>query len=498
MQLNSRSFLKTSAVMTTGATAIFGSSSALAMPNIAPEKYTESYDVVIIGAGGAGLAAACEAVDKKLSVLVLESQAAVGGSSTICGGAYSAADTYLQREKGIKDSNELFVKDMLKTGGYMNDEALVRAFVKESKEHFDWLVKQGVKPNVVTSASGMSVPRAHGFKPSEVIQAMKNYAVKGGAKIMVNTAAERLLYCPKTNRIVGVKAVRKGKEMTFEGKKGVLLAAGGFSRNPDMLAKYAPPMKRASTIAGLGTNGSGIKMALAYGADMIDTAYIKATYGFKINPESIARDFSIIYYSGAIMVNSDGQRFVNESVSYKILGDRALEQKDGKSWLIFDEKMRKNASNGNNWDKVLWKPIDEGRTDLDWLFVGNTIEEAAKKAGLDPAKVKATVDRYNANVDKGNDPDFGRNSLSSGFGKPTKIENGPFYVFPSVPVMIGTYCGLKINTNCQVIDVFGDVIPGLWAAGELVGGVHGAAYMTGTAFAKAQSFGRLAIRSIAG
>ncbi|WP_290371761.1 FAD-binding protein [uncultured Parasutterella sp.] len=116
---------------------------------------------------------------------------------------------------------------------------------------------------------------------------------------------------------------------------------------------------------------------------------------------------------------------------------------------------------------------------------------------MDPAKIKATVDRYNANVEKGNDPDFGRNSLSSGFGKPAKIENGPFYIYPSVPVMIGTYCGLKVNPKAQVIDVFGNRINGLWAAGELIGGVHGAAYMTRTAFAKAQAFGRIAVKGIA-
>lgn len=493
MTLSRRTFLSSSAVIFSSGAATL----AHAMPNMAPQEFNETYDIVIIGAGGAGLAAACEAVDKKLSVLVLESQPFVGGSSTICGGAYSAADTYFQREKGIKDNDELFVKDMLKTGQNQNDEKLVRAFVAESKKQFDWLVAHGVKPTTVTTASGMSVPRAHGFNPAAVIKVMRDYAVQGGAKIMLNTDANRLLCSADGKRIVGVKAIRKGKELFFAGKKGILLAAGGFSRNPDMLAQYAPPMKRASTIASMGTKGTGIKMALAYGAEMIDTAYIKATYGFKVNPGSIANDFSIIYYSGAIMVNSDGARFVNESLSYKLLGDKALEQKDGKSWLIFDEKMRKHASNGNNWDKVLWKPIDEGKKDLDWVFQGDTIEEAAKKAGLDPAKIKATVDRYNANVEKGNDPDFGRNSLSSGFGKPGKIENGPFYIFPSVPVMIGTYCGLKVNPNAQVLDVFGERINGLWAAGELIGGVHGAAYMTGTAFAKAQAFGRIAVRDMA-
>lgn len=493
MSLNRRQFLSASALLGSA----FGfTKEALAQPVDVPAKWDEEYDVVVVGAGGAGLAAACTAVENKASVIVLESQPTIGGSSIICGGAYSAADTYLQREKGIQDNDELFVKDMLKTGGHMNDEALVRTYVKESKAQFEWIVAHGVKPNTVTTASGMSVPRAHGFNPADVINCMAKYAKDNGAKIVLRTTAERLVYDAKSHKIVGVKAKnRSGKTVYYHAKKGVLMAAGGFSRNPDMLAKYAPPLKLAKTITGTGTDGSGIKMMLAYGADMMDTAYIKATYGFKEKPNSIAKDFSIIYYSGAIMVNSDGQRFVDESLSYKLLGDKALLQKDGKSWLVFDEAMRKHAMSTNNWDKVIWAPIDEGKKDLDFVFVGNTIEEAAQKAGLDPKAVAATVKKYNETAPEGRDP-LGRTSLSSGFGKPLKIEKGPFYVYPAVPVMIGTYCGVRTNTNAEVLDVFGDRIEGLWAAGELMGGVHGAAYMTGTAFSKAQAFGRIAVRDM--
>ena len=132
-----------------------------------------------------------------------------------------------------------------------------------------------------------------------------------------------------------------------------------------------------------------------------------------------------------------------------------------------------------------------------WVYFAETLEEAAKKAGLDPKAVKETVEKYNKGIKESND-EFGRKSLTSGFGKPVPIEKGPFYIMPTTAALIGTYCGLKINEKAQVINVFNEVIPALYAVGELTGGVHGAAYMTGTAFGKAICFGRIAVDSIAG
>ena len=197
------------------------------------------------------------------------------------------------------------------------------------------------------------------------------------------------------------------------------------------------------------------------------------------------------------MVNKEGKRFVNESLSYKLLGDLALSQPEGKSYMIFDEPMRKAQMGRRAIDKKLFSPIDEGKQ-LDFLYTGKTIAEAAKKAGLPVETVEETIRNYNKGVEAGNDVEFGRNSLTSGHGKPMKIETGPFYIMPTTAALIGTYCGLKINTKAQVIDVFGDKINNLYAAGEIVGGVHGSAYMTGTAWGKAMSLGRLAARNIAG
>jgi fumarate reductase flavoprotein subunit len=489
--LSRRTFIAGSALL--GAAVI---PMAHALPTKPEKSWDMSFDMVIVGGGAAGFSAACQALDKGLKVALLEKLPMVGGSTVLSGGQWAACGTAEQIAKGVKDDEETFFNDMRKVGGNQNDPDLVRAFIKESRRRYDWVTKElGVKPKALMAASGMSVPRAHTFTPSEIIEAMQKYAKGKGLTILLNTKAERLTWDDKKGRINGVKASRKGKTLCIEAKKGVLLAAGGFSQNKKMLSRYSEVMANASAVSSVGCNGEGILMAQAYGADMIDTNYIKATYGFKEHPEK-RKGATTVYYSGAIMINLDGKRFVNESISYKILGDKALAQKEGKSFLLFDEAIRKAQMAKRPGDKALWAPYDEGK-ETDFSFRGSTIEEVAQKAGLDPAAVRATVDRYNKFVEEGSDKDFGRNSLTSTYGKPVKIENGPFYIFPSVAALIATYCGVKINPKAQVIDVFGDVIPGLYAAGEMTGGVHGVAYMTGTSVGKAISFGSIAARSIA-
>ncbi len=239
MSLNRRTFLTVGAAAAAGIAA----SAAHALPVGKPEKWDSEFDIVIVGAGGAGLAAGSVAADLKLSAVVLEKEPVVGGSSTICGGQWSVAGTDEQKKRGIEDSEELFVKDMLTTGQNKNDPAIVRAFVKESKAMYEWVTgKLGVKPVTVTLAAGKSVPRAHTFNPSQVIQALKTYDEKNGVKIMTRTAAERLIWDDEAGCIAGVRAKRGSKTMNIRAKKGVLLATGGFSRwggarNPDLLSR---------------------------------------------------------------------------------------------------------------------------------------------------------------------------------------------------------------------------------------------------------------------
>lgn len=478
-------------------TASFGAMSFMPVTAVRAAGFDKEYDVIIIGAGGAGLAAACRAGDLGLSAIVLEKTAIIGGSSILCGGQFSTFGTDLQEQKGKKDTADIFYNDMIKTGKGMNDPKVVKAFVDMSKVQYEFLTKTlGVHPRGVMAASGMSVPRAHTFNPPEVIKAMLKYAKDKGVEVVINAPAHRLITDCASGRVIGVKATINKKDVILGATKGVVLASGGFSRNQELLAKFNPIMAKADAIAGGGTQGDGILMAQAIGADTLDTTYIKASYGFKLHP-TIIQDMSLITYSGAIMINKEGKRFTDESQSYKLQGDASLAQTDGYSYQVFDKNILDYDVKNDTQGIEMMTALTKDPAGQDWVYFGETIEEAAKKAGLDPKEVKVTIEKYNKGVKEGKD-EFGRTSLTSGFGKPVPIEKAPFYIMPTTAALIGTYCGLKINEKAQVINVFNEVIPALYAAGELTGGVHGAAYMTGTAFGKAICFGRIAIDTIAG
>ena len=470
---------------------------ATTLPVLAAKpQFDRSYDVVIVGAGGAGLAAACRAAELGLKPIVLEKVGLIGGSSLLCGGQYSTFGTDLQKAKGKEDTAELFYNDMIKTGKGENDPKVVKAYVDMSKKQYDFITKTlNIQPKGVMAASGMSVPRAHTFDPTQIIPAMAKYAKDHGAEIVLNAPVLRLVRDPDTDRIIGVKAMINKQPVFIEAKKGVILASGGFSRNPKLLAKFNPVMAKADAISGGGTQGDGILMAQAVGADTLDTSYIKASYGFKLKP-TVIQDMSLITYSGAIMVNKEGQRFVDESISYKLQGDASLAQTDGYSFQVFDKKILDYDLKNDTQGIEMMTALSKDPKGQDWVFVGETIEEAAKKAGLDPKAVANTITKYNQGIKEGND-EFGRTSLTSGFGKPVPLDTAPFYIMPTTAALIGTYCGVKINEKGQVLNVFDEVIPGLYAAGEMTGGVHGAAYMTGTAFGKALCFGRIAAEDIA-
>ncbi len=489
--LSRRNFVKTAAAAGAGLAAL----SALpvpagAVPTAKPAKWTYEADVIIIGGGGAGLAAACEAVDKKLSVYVLEKEPILGGSTIICGGQMSFAGTPEQKERNINDSIELYTKDMLEVGEHMNNPELIKAFMDLNMDTYHWLKGMGIAIGEPRAASGMSVPRGHQVSPAQLITVMHKYVTDRGGKVLTNCAAQRLTYDGK--KICGITAKLRGKDVSFGAKKGVILAAGGYSRNPDLLGQYTPAMRRAQVVAGMGCTGDGIKMAQAYGADFIDSPYVKATFGVILKPNVWSQDRMSYYYSGAAVLNKRGKRIVNESISYKLIGDAALAQPEGYAFQVFDSAVRAATYEKNKVSPEAARKFEE-RPGI--VFKADSIKEVAKLAGIDPDAAEETIKNYNRFVEKGTDPEFGRQYLSGKYGKPLKIEKPPFYAMPTTAAVIATYCGVRITPKTQVVDVFGQLIPGLYAAGEMTGGFHGSAYMTGTAFAKAVVFGRIAARN---
>jgi len=477
--LSRRNFVKVSAL---GLAAIAGLGARDAFAKV-PRKWDQEADIVIVGAGGAGFAAAIEAARAGAKVIILEKTPTVGGSTRLCGGALAFAGTDLQASKNVKDGNDLLKKDLLTVGGNMNDPVQVQAYLDNQLATYEWLKKLGVKFVQLTIASGMSAPRAHQVVPPDVIKILGDTAKASGAVLLMQTAASRLILDEKTGRIRGVLVEQRGRKLNFGARKAVVLTSGGFSFNRDLLARFVPPMSKARAMVGLGSHGDGLKMAWGCGADLVDMPYIKSTFGYHPDCTS-TKQRAHIYYKGAIIVNKEGKRFVNESISYKLLGDAALVQTGAVAYSVWDAKVRE-ASKGDALSPV------EGLEKQGLVFQAPTIAELAAKIGVPPKALEETVKDYNSGIDRGSDA-FGRKTLTSGFGKPTKIENAPYSAFLSTGVILGTYGGIRIDGKARVLNIYGETIPGLFAAGEITGGMHGAAYMTGSAFGKAVIFGRIA------
>jgi len=438
-------------------------------------------DVVIVGGGAAGFAAAAAATQAGASAVLLEKLPVPGGSSALSGGCLAFAGTPLQQAQGISDSADLLFDDLREVGGRENDEGLVRAYADRQLETYRWLVDVGIAFSpVIETASGQSVPRVHTVDPADMVRQLHGHAAATGRLTYVPNTAGRSLVRDASGAVTGV-VTTDGR--TFAGRR-VLLASGGFAKDPAQIHAFAPQYREAIFIAGEGSTGDGMRMARKLGADLRDMAYIKGTFGK--HPTDDTNDHSLqAVYKGAIAVNQDGRRYVDESLSYKLLGDACMAQPWHTTYQILDQDIFNSGD-----DRV--RILDFGRRLEEGLFVvADTLADLAVQLEIPVDQLEATVARYNGFVDAGEDRDFGRKHLVHHFGALRRIERPPFYAYPSTAVVFGTYCGLRVDGDGRVIDVDGDAIDGLYAAGEVVGGFHGAAYMTGSALGKAVVFGRL-------
>lgn len=448
--------------------------------------------LVVVGAGMAGFAAALQAAQAGHDVVLLEKLAETGGSSAMSGGCLAFAGTDLQRTNGVEDSSELLFKDLREVGKFENDETLVQAYVENQLDTYEWMKQAGVQfgPHIETS-SGQSVPRVHNVDPADAVRALATAARRTGhVQLLTGTQALRLIHEPRTGRVIGVTAQRDGVTFNILASRGVVLASGGFVQNAELIHRYAPQYNEdtAVFIGGAGNTGDGLKMAQQLGADCRDMIYIKGTYGK--HPVDETNHHSLLaVYKGAIAVNQDGKRYVDESISYKLLGDACIQQPYSATFQIFDQAI---FDSGDNQTRIL---DIERRHEEGLVIQADTLEALADLIEVPAAVLVDTVDTYNGYVDAGHDPDFGRAHLVHQHGNLVKIQTGPFYAYPSTAAVYGTYCGLCVDAAMRVLDVYGTPIAGLHAAGEVVGGLHGSAYMTGSALGKAAIFGRIAART---
>lgn len=266
----------------------------------------------------------------------------------------------------------------------------------------------------------------------------------------------------------------------------VVLATGGFSRSEEWLAAFAPAQRTALRIGGRGNTGDGLRIGMSLGANLRDMGHVKGTFG--VHPSAGTEERLLIHpiFKGGIAVNLDGRRFVDESVSYKISGDACLRQRNGLAYQLFDAGIMALSIDGVTTSDF------RGALASGHLIEAPTIAALATAIDIDPAVLSATLARYNADSAAGLDTQFGRDGLANHYGRLCTIDKPPFYAYLSTSAVLATYAGLAIDERARLVDVYGDVIAGVFAAGEVTGGFHGAAYMTGSSLGKSAVFGRIA------
>lgn len=444
-------------------------------------------DFLIVGSGGAGLVAAVRGSELGIKhIMVIEKEPLIGGSSIRCGGHWSLSETEFQKSKQVLDSDELFFKDLMEAGQGANDPKLVRKFIEKGREEYNYFRIHGINPLSLWASGGSSVPRGHVYDPEQLIRFLLKSALKNGVKVKTGIRAIDLKIS-EDKKTLFLTASYVGRLIKIKAK-AVLLASGGFANNRDILSTFVDDIDNVQIFSGNGNTGDGLMMAMKLGAQLIDTEFIKPSYGF-IRNASDANDFSMIFYGGAVILNQSGKRFVNESMSYKDIGPIALKQTNGKSYIVFDERIRKDQLERRPPEAHL---IGKITNDNKNFFVSHNLEEAARAAGVNAENAVTTIREYNRAIDSNDLIPFQRQTLSGGFGKPVKIESPPFYVMPATCGIMGTYCGLKVNEDTQVLLQNGETIENLLAAGEIMGGVHGANFTPGCGFGKALAFGRVA------
>ena len=294
-------------------------------------------DLLVIGAGAAGVSAALTAAQSGIKVTLLEKEGEVGGSTVLSGGSVSLAGTDIQRKLGIPDSEQSLFDDIRRVGKNQNDPDIVRAYVDHQAETYQWMVENDVKfSDRVGFAEGSPVQRKHSINPAQAVAVLLEKALNTGFVDVIYGARAWSLICdPRTGRIAGVE-VDGAEPYKVMSSRGVILSTGGFVKAPDLLGRFSPPYANVRTVGGKGNTGDGLLMAWKLGADVIDTAYIQGNFGQ--HPENHGAAVLPVY-KGAIAVNNRGNRYTDESITYKQLADACLRQ-DGKiTHQIFDQKI---------------------------------------------------------------------------------------------------------------------------------------------------------------
>ena len=453
--------------------------SMLAVMMATPAFAAESTDIVIIGSGGAGLSSAITATEKGPKVIVLEKMAYFGGNSNRSEGEMNAAGTKQQKAHGILDDTpERFAADTIRGGHGLNDPALVKALTENAASAEEWLLDLGAHfCHRMGRGGGQTRARGHGPCDGspvgiEIMRVLGERADKDHIDMRLNNRVTKILM--KNGKVAGVQ-VKTPKGMETINAKAVILATGGFGANHKMVEKYRPELKGFSTTNHPGATGDGIVLAQQVGAGLTDIEQIQ------IHPTVIKKNGALISESmrarGGFLLNKNGKRFTNELLTRDVVSANELKQPGGIAYLVIDNSIYSKNKMAQNYtaEKLMTKC--------------DTIADVAKLIGVDPKVVQASFDQYHKAFDNKKDDLFGRPEML------IRMDQAPYFVAEVTPGIHHTMGGVKIDPQAEVLTPEKKPIPGLFAAGEVTGGVHGGNRIGGNAVADIITFGRISANS---
>ena len=491
----------------------------------------ETVDVVVVGAGGAGMTAAITATDASKKVIVVESQPIAGGNSVRSTGGMNAAktpyqdknefkeaagvektlataaekfadnetitslaatvksqwDAYQANPQGYFDSVELMELDTMIGGKGKNNPELVKALAENSADAIEQLASIGAEVKNVGAFGGASVKRIHRPVNADgkvtavgayIVPILEKNLQDRNVQFLFDTTANEIIM--KDGKAVGIKGTGKDGHKVTINAKSVVIATGGFGANAEMVEKYKPELKGFATTNAEGAQGQGIDMATAAGAATVDMDQIQIHPTVHIEEDGNAHLITEgLRGDGAILVNAEGKRFYDEVSTRDKVSAAIIEQTDKSAWLIVDQAMVDKSA-------VIAGYIKSGYT-----VTGATYEELAKAMGVDEATFTSTMNTWNQAVEAKSDAEFGRTSFAN------PLTTAPYYAIKITPAVHHTMGGIVINPKAEVLNEKGEAISGLYAAGEVTGGVHGANRLGGNAVADFVVFGRISGQSAA-
>ncbi|WGU92492.1 flavocytochrome c [Paenibacillus dendritiformis] len=440
------------------------------------DQLKDKYDIIIVGAGGAGMSAALEAKEKGMNPVIFEKMPIAGGNTMKSSSGMNASQTKFQKEQGIEDNNDLFYEETLKGGHGTNDKEMLRFFVDNSASAIEWLDSIGIRLNNITITGGMNEKRTH--RPEDG-SAVGQYLVNGLVRnvqekeipLFVNANVTEIT--EKDGKVNGVKVLFNNNDEKTIAADAVVVTTGGYGANMDMIGEVRSDLKGLVTTNQEGSTGDGIKMIEKLGGVTVDMDQIQVHP--TVQQEKSYLIGEAVRGEGAILVSSEGKRFTNELDTRDNVTAAINKLPEKSAYLVFDSGVKSRAKAIEQYDK------------MGFVIQGETIEALAKEIGVPADELTATLNTWNNAVKNKEDAEFGRTTAMD-----NDLSGAPYYAIKIAPGIHYTMGGVKINTNTEVLNKDGQPIPGLFAAGELTGGLHGQNRIGGNSVAEIIIFGRQA------